>query len=275
MKKIEGITCEQVRSRLDVYAGDESSVAADDGIGTHLEHCTDCAEAVEERVRVKNYLQRAVRSATAPDDLRLKIRNQIRANQQRVNAPFARRPLAFAAIPLFAVLCVSAWGVYSLLYRQQLPSATHEASLDRVPSAQTSELLNIGLGDHIHCALKSGFANQHFTFEEMTHHLGAEYSDLVPLVKEKAGAGYEVVVAHQCLYGGRQFVHLILRNGETVLSLVITGKHGESFAGKGSAAASQPSGAPLYQGRLHDFEVAGFETGSHLAFIVSNSTGGR
>lgn len=276
---MEEVTCEQVQSRLDAYSGGELSAAINDEIGSHLEHCADCTEAVEESARVKNYLQRAVRSETAPDALQLKIQNRIRANQPEAIAPFAQaialfaqRRLVFAAVPLLAVLCLGAWGIYSMWHRRQSSSAIHEAmSVDRALSAQTSELLDIGLGDHIHCALESGFADQHLTLEEMAHNLGADYSDLVPLMKEKAGAAYEVVVAHHCIYGERQFVHLILRNGETVLSLVITRKNGDSFSNKGSSiAASYASGVPLYQGRLRDFEVAGFETDSHLAFIVSN-----
>lgn len=283
---MEEVTCEQVQSRLDAYSGGELSAAINDEIGSHLEHCADCTEALEERARAKNYLQRAVRSETAPDALRQKIQNRIRANQPQAVAPFAQitpssawitpplaqRRLVFAAVPLLAVLCLGAWGIYSMWHRGQSSSAIHEAtSVDRALSAQTSGLLDIGLGDHIHCALESGFADQHSTLEEMAHNLGADYSDLVPLMKEKAGAAYEVVVAHHCLYGERQFVHLILRNGETVLSLVITRKNGDSFSNKGSnSAASYASGVPLYQGRLRDFEVAGFETDSHLAFIVSN-----
>ncbi len=283
---MEEVICEQVRNRLDAYSGGELSAAMNDEIGGHLEHCADCTEAVEESARVKHYLQRAVRGETVPDALQLKIQNRIRANQPQAIAPFAQitpssawitpplaqRRLVFAAVPPLAVLCLGAWAVYSTWHRRQSSSAIHEAtSVDRALSAQTSGLLDIGLGDHIHCALESGFADQHSTLEEMAHNLGADYSDLVPLMKEKAGAAYEVVVAHHCLYGERQFVHLILRNGATVLSLVITRKNGDSFSNKGSnSAASYASGVPLYQGRLRDFEVAGFETDSHLAFIVSN-----
>ncbi|MBA2340563.1 MAG: zf-HC2 domain-containing protein [Pyrinomonadaceae bacterium] len=270
VNKREAVTCEQVRNLLDAYSDGEPSAAVRAEIGDHLQRCAECAETAEAHMRVKNLLQRAVQSETTPDALRLKIQNQIRANQQKVNAPFAQRRLAFAAVPVLAVLCVGAWGIYSSLHHQQVSSANHEASSDRALSAQASELFDIGLGDHIHCALKSGFANEHSTFEEMAHQLGADYSNLVPIVKERAGAEYEVVAAHHCAYGEREFVHLILRDGETILSLVITRKDGESFAGRGNTAASLPSGVPLYQGRLRDFEVAGFETDSHLAFIVSN-----
>ncbi len=284
---MEEVICEQVRGRLDAYSSSELSAAMSDETGSHLEHCADCRAAMEEDARVKHYLQRAVRVETAPDALRQKIQNQIRANQPqavapfaqitpsfaRIFAPLAQRRLVFAAVPLLAVVCLGAWGIYSMRHRGQSSSAIHEAaSVDRALSAQTSELLDIGLGDHIHCALQSGFADQHSSLEEMARDLDADYSDLVPLVKEKAGAAYEVVVAHHCIYGERRFVHLILRNGETVLSLVITRKNGDSFSNKGSSlvASSAPGGVPLYHGRLRDFEVAGFETNSHLAFIVSN-----
>lgn len=260
--------CERVRSYLDAHLDGEVSDAADDAIASHLEVCAACAGAFEAHARIKNHLRRAVRSETAPAALRVKIRNQIRATQQGFSFAFPQSGWALAAV--LAVLCVGAWAAGSLWHRQQASSAIYEANLDRARSERTSAWLGVGLGDHVHCAIKSGFANQRFTFDEMSHHLGADYTGLTLLVKENVGAGFEVVVAHQCLFGGRRFVHLILRRGEMILSLVITKKNGESFSNNDDVAMSPPSGAPLYHGRLQEFEIAAFETPSHFVFVVSN-----
>jgi anti-sigma factor RsiW len=95
---MEEVICEQVRGRLDAYSSSELSAAMSDETGSHLEHCADCRAAMEEDARVKHYLQRAVRVETAPDALRQKIQNQIRANQPQAVAPFAQITPSFARI---------------------------------------------------------------------------------------------------------------------------------------------------------------------------------
>lgn len=275
------MNCEQVANRLDAYSDKMLSGESESEVADHLENCAACAKAIEDRARVKNLLQRAVRNEIAPAALQVKIQDQIRANQRGSTFLFTQRRVALLAAAFLVALCLSVWSAVSLRHHGQAPGEFYEASLDRALSVQGRELFDIGLGDHVHCALQSGFADRHDSFAEMSKNLGANYIELVPLVKEKAAAGYELVVAHRCLYGGREFVHLIMRKDAAILSLVITEKNGESFSGNGSisgngsvAEASPHSdtsgGVPLYQKRLRDFEVAGFETKSHVAFIVSN-----
>lgn len=272
----EEIDCEQARNRLDRYTDGEMSLEGSEVVAAHLKTCPVCAQVIEDRERVKEVLRRAVQSETAPDALRINIQNRVRAHQPHPAFTFAHRQMAIAAVLLVAV-CLSVWGVISYKHHAQPPNSVHQAGIGSV-SAQTLEVLNVGLGDHVHCAIQSGFADKQDSYAEMSGHLGAKYINLVSLVKERAGAGYEVIVAHRCLYGGREFVHLILKKKETILSLLITEKNGESFSPNDSAAtiarvASQSSRAadvPLYQGRLQGFEIAGFETKTHLAFVVSN-----
>jgi hypothetical protein len=76
-------------------------------------------------------------------------------------------------------------------------------------------------------------------------------------------------MAHQCGYGGRKYVHLTLQNGPELVSLVITQKGmGESLNGLAPALTS--SGLPVYQAKAQQYEVAGFEAGKYLAFVVSD-----
>src|SRR6185295_16373775 len=103
-------------------------------------------------------------------------------------------------------------------------------------------------------------ANKRFTPEKMVERLGADYAGLLPVVREKAPAGYEVVIAHKCHVDRREFVHMILKDGEKVLSLVITKKNGEAFSENTALDVSRAAGVPVYQAHLQDYEVAGFET---------------
>ena len=71
------------------------------------------------------------------------------------------------------------------------------------------------------------------------------------------------------LAGGDGFIHLILTNQKTILSIVLTKKNDEAFDRSALATVLQGSGAPLYQARLRDQEIIGFETRDYLAFVVS------
>lgn len=130
-------------------------------------------------------------------------------------------------------------------------------------------MLKVGLGDHIHCSVFRKYPKNPPSFEEMAEKLGPAYQDLAPLVKARVPEEYRIILAHQCGYQGRRFVHLTLSNGSNLLSLVITRKQaGETL--HGLATSRQPSGVPIYQATARNYDVAGFETDQFLAYVVSD-----
>jgi uncharacterized membrane protein len=106
----------------------------------------------------------------------------------------------------------------------------------------------------------------------MSERLGPEYAGLVALVKEKMPQDYALVVGHRCHYQGREFVHLIMRNQNDVVSLVITRKIGEAFPVGGAAAVLEASGVSIHERSWHNIQVAGMETRDHLVFVISAKT---
>ncbi len=267
-----------MRSYLDSYLNDELLTETNHDILQHIENCANCSVALKTRVHVKKLLQRAVFAETAPIALRERIQRDIRAHNRRFNFSAASAVFATAvehrallAASVLLILSLATWSVLSLRNQPQRLASVYENNSARLLSGQTRKVLDIGLSDHLECAIHNGFAASRFTFDEMARELGATYVGLVPLVKERVGADYEVVVGHHCMADGRQFVHLILRNKEKILSLVITGKNGESFSGSDQTIVSESSGVPLYQARLQNLEVAGFETKDYLAFVASDS----
>ncbi len=108
--------------------------------------------------------------------------------------------------------------------------------------------------------------------EEMEAKLGPEYRGLLPLVQPAVPPGDRVVMAHQCSYGGRHFVHLTMRRGDDVISVVITKKNpGETL--NTLSPATTASGVPVYQSTAERYHVAGFESERYLAFVVSTLDG--
>jgi len=252
-------SCKVTRRYLDAYVSNELLAETNLDVSRHLETCGDCSNALDTLLHVRNLLRKAVEHEIVPPGLNRKIQNKLREGTiHRERVSFWSRWAMVAAMIL--LLCVAGWGTYRVwnLY--------HQSNLSQL----TASILKIGLGDHIHCAIDSQFAKQHYTFEKMSQELGPEYAGLVPLVKKRIPPEFEIVAAHRCSFNGRRFVHLVLKNRETVLSLAITKKEGESFPQGGLLAAWSASGVPLYEDQVHGMEVAGFETRDYLAFVVSN-----
>src|SRR6185295_2060414 len=81
--------------------------------------------------------------------------------------------------------------------------------------------------------------------------------------------GYRVIMAHHCAYAGRKFIHLTFERDGDLLSLVVARREdGESLSGL--SPALKASGVPLYQSAAERYQVAGFEAGDFLAYVVSD-----
>ena len=249
--------CEKVRGYLDSYVSNELLIETNHEVLKHLESCPDCSHELETRVRLKDLLQRAVRHEAAPPDLQEKIRKKIRSRLFHID-PFASSSTWLLAASLF--LLVAGWGSYRLWNLTTAPSTSEAASA----------LLSIGVGDHVNCAINHRVSGRHYTLEQMAREMGPSYSGLVPVVSEKVSSDYEVVVAHQCRVNQRGFVHVILRKDDSIASLIITKKLGETYPRGDTAAPIHASGIPLHQARLQNYEVTGFETKDHLVFVASN-----
>jgi hypothetical protein len=252
--------CKKIRSYLDSYLNNELMVETNHEVLNHLDHCQSCSQALADRARIKSLLRNAVLLDEPPAGLRHRIQRDIRKSGAPVQ--WAHWALVAAAA---AVLFVAALGVVRFVNSRE-----SGLQVDQATAEQAASVLMVGLNDHIFCAIDHNIASRRFTPEEMSQKMGPEFAGLVNLVEDKAPGEYEVVVGHRCRFSGREFVHLILRNPKTIISLVITRKNGESFVANRLSSVAQASGVPLYDNRMQNFEVTGFETKDYLAFVVSN-----
>ena len=239
----------------------------------HLEHCEQCTAELEAKTQAKSLLRDVVLRDSAPSTLRERIQRDIRKAEAPWWSPRTRfvewALVAAAALVLFA----GGWSVLHPSNTNRPKPRTTEATLLR-PEIPNAAILNIGLTDHINCAVVHGQQDRRLTPEQMSEQLGSDYAGLVQVVTEKA-PGFEIVVAHKCNVETREFAHLILRNKDRVCSLVLTKKNGESFtadqaAGIAEMAAEQDPSSATYRARTREYEVTGFETRDFLGFVVSN-----
>lgn len=250
--------CQRVRAYLDSYLNNELLVETTHEVLRHLEGCAACSESLENRRRIKELLKAAVMKESVPPALQEKIRKRIRKDAKPGWPTWTL--IAAAAVVLIAI------SLFGLRLRNLSASPGPEV-IARMAGAQ---ILEIGLKDHLHCALDSGFANRQFTEAQMREQLGPDFFGLVAMVNDRLPGAYRVSVGHHCKAKGREYVHLILKSPQTALSLVVTKKNGESFTQNQVAAMLDAAGVPVFGARLNNLEVTGFETRDYLAFVVSD-----
>jgi anti-sigma factor (TIGR02949 family) len=260
--------CARIRRYMDSYISNELLVETNHEVLRHLETCPGCAADVETRTRIKARLKSAVQNQSVPEDLQARVRAALR-EESRSSFTWTRWASAAAAV---LVVAAGLWVELPRWTRPALPDLADRRGQDvfiQKVSASLSAVLTVGLGDHIHCSIFRKYPKNPPSVDEMAQKLGPAYQDLVPLVKARVPEEFRIILAHQCGYQRRRFVHLTLTNGSSLLSLVITRKQpGESM--QALTLSDRASGVAVYQAAAQNYDVAGFETDQFLAYVVSD-----
>jgi anti-sigma factor (TIGR02949 family) len=239
--------CAKVRGYLDSYLSNELLVETNHEVLRHLESCPQCTAELNTRARVRDRLRTAVRATPVPGGLEARVMRGVRAHRSRTNAGLYTLAVAAAVL-----ICIG------IINFTRLRSGPEDAIL-RKTSGQLAAVLNVGLRDHLHCAVFRKYPRRPETGEQMAGQLGPEFAGLEPLVKSRLPAGFGIIQAHRCQAGGREYVHLIVTGGSRILSLAITRKRpGESLSGG------------IHQTGVDRFQVVGFESGNYLVYIISD-----
>jgi anti-sigma factor (TIGR02949 family) len=239
--------CGQVRGHLDSYLSRELPEAANGEVLRHLEGCPHCAAELETRARVRAQLQAAVRSAPVPVGLEAKVRRAVRGEGAR-----PRTGLWAVAAAAAVILCV-------FLVGRLIVETNPEEAILRKTSGRLALVLNVGLRDHLDCAVFRKYPKQPVAASQMAADLGPGFAELVPLVQAKLPRDFVLIQGHRCSAGGRQYTHFIMAGDGKLVSLILTRKRpGESLSGG------------IHQAGVDRFQVVGFESHDYLAYVISD-----
>lgn len=257
-------SCEQVREYLDR----ELPNGVSEQVSAHLSSCPECAQEQSNRKALQARMKAAASSVTVAPELEYRIRRSIRATPAS-GRWYGWRGGLMAAV---ATVTICFGGVIAYqLGNLRMTTASQEAYI-RTISPKVAGIMRVGLGDHVHCAVFRKYPKNPPTVEKMIDDLGPKYKDLLNIVQKDVPSGYRVVLAHQCHYHGRPFVHLTVANGSRLVSLVIAHRgDGESFTRENLVPALIESGIPIYRQAVQKFDISGFETRDHLVYVVSNA----
>jgi anti-sigma factor (TIGR02949 family) len=253
--------CQKVLARLDSYIDNELLTESSLELMEHFQRCTACTRESQERRNVRARLQTAVREVRVPPGLEDRVRDRLR--QTREPGPKRFHLMAIAAT---LAVCLGSWVAYQL-GALRLTTASQEQYVAAI-SGEVASIIRVGLGDHLHCALLRQRGRRS---EGGVDKLPTEFKELIPIVHQHIPADLPLILAHECRYHGRNFVHLTFQNGRSLLSLVIAKKQdGESLDSANLLPALPQSGIPMYTAGASGFQVAAFESRVFLVYTVSD-----
>ncbi|HVE15850.1 MAG TPA: zf-HC2 domain-containing protein [Chthoniobacterales bacterium] len=259
--------CERTRKYLDSYISNELLIETNHEVLRHLEHCPTCSTEAATRQQLRARLKSAVRTQPVPAELSALVRERIRAEEFRKSSSWAwmRWPMAAAAS---VALCTLLYVEYRPEHLPAIGDRPGQTAYIQKISATIATVLKVGLGDHLHCSVFRKKSASVPTVAEMEKELGPEYKGLLPAMRAAAPEGYTVILAHHCSYLKRNFVHLTLEKDGRLMSLVIARKQeGESFT---NLTPANEHGTPIFQSAAGHYQVAAFEAGNFLAYVISD-----
>ncbi len=238
--------CSQ-RARLDDYLSRELSPQALREIEGHLAACSQCTAELAARARVRAHLQAAVRATPVPAGLDSRVRASVRA--ERVHPRTGIWAVAAAAA---IIMCITLFNVWR-------GRTGPEETILRKTSGRLAAVMNVGLRDHLECAVFRKYSKQPEPASQISAGLGPEFAALAPLIQAKLPPDFRIIQAHQCRAGSRMYTHFIISGGGKVASVILTKKLPNEFLSGG-----------IYQQGVDRFQVVGFESHDYLAYVISD-----
>ena len=231
--------CADARRLADSYLAGELLTETNDQILSHLETCHGCRTDVERRRRLRDDLRQAFHAASdlaSSPELRQRLRDTLRHQPASMPQRVRRRivPAWATAAAACVIACVGLLWVYQAVF--------------------SDTLLAAAVGDHSYCTMPK---EEPFTLEAATlqQPLYRRLEALSPTAATLSGGDVRIVDRHLCFYGGRQFVHLVLRYRGQRASLVVSTLTDRSLA--------QFAGA-----RIDGMNVVTFRSASLALFVV-------
>lgn len=210
--------CREFREISDSFLNDELLVETNLQVYRHLESCADCRADFAARRRLREKLKTAVRNAGEYqiDPLFFDRLQANLAEAALMKVPW--RTLLFN--PIIMVPAMAALLLALTLAVVYLKDGTRLGVLNDQNhfSAALKEIILKSVGKHHDCALeKLGL------WEAMSSTDYAEKASYTEKVLKPLQAGFsadvEMLHVHDCVYQGKQFKHVILRNGPNVVSV--------------------------------------------------------
>lgn len=286
--------CRDFREVADSYLSDELLVETNHDVIAHLEVCTDCRRELAALRELRSTLR-----AGFANSLELQISDQFAASlrahlyttalqQPTIFLTRGRAWLAIAACLLVAV----GLGVVGVRHRIRAPSeqrvATNNSTVEgtSTPTATDSsrqgdvainEMARFAVDDHRNCAIEFRLPQAPIALEEAGRRYDRAYTNLTETVRQQLAGladSATLVEAHSCIFEGRRFAHLVLKQNGHIVSFLVTDLDGLETAARRTNAATNKDGQVISCSQVQGYQVSCFQTARHAIFVVSDLSEG-
>ncbi len=255
--------CREFRDISEAYLSDQLLVETNLQVFGHMENCPKCREEFAGRRELRRKLRSAVKNASEFQIDPVFSKRLTADIKEKALYQSAWRKFFFAPkllIPVMASLLVAAALGFVFLSSPNKPSEILQAQ-----RGITQGLIEISLkavGDHEDCALeklqmwkamsKRDYAEKAVYTEKVVKPLQANFSEQI-----------EMLHAHDCIFEGKRFTHVILRKSTHIVSV---------FFDKSDVMpeADNSSNASIISEKENGFQVASFQKNSQAIFVVSD-----
>jgi hypothetical protein len=131
--------------------------------------------------------------------------------------------------------------------------------------------MSVGLREHVHCSVFRKYPKEPQPLETVRRRLPDAYQPVIPMLAAHVPKHFHVAIAHECGYGDRDVVHIGLRGGSKLMSLIITRKRaGDRFTADDATSVLGAAGAPVYSAGVQRFQITALESRDDLVYLVSD-----
>lgn len=256
--------CRDFREFIDSYLSDELLTETNHDIIRHLEECADCRSVIEARRMVRTRLRAAVRSAPDyqmagrySDQLRSSLKGSVKGGRASRGIHFGFGNWA-AVVTASAIVIAITLGLFLLRGDVEAPrlAGSQPVLIAQLPPGN---LVNMAAGDHDHCAVRYASKKPAVNLAQVP----ARYRDIANVVSHEVKtvlADCDLIDSHSCKFGKTQFTHVILRDGDKMISVLVTDAKADKsdVDGKISLFASDK------------YSVSRFDFDGRAVFVVSD-----
>ncbi|HEU4768711.1 MAG TPA: hypothetical protein VFS77_15115 [Pyrinomonadaceae bacterium] len=286
--------CSDFREVADSYLSDELLVETNHDMIAHLERCAECRRELAARRELRVTLRASFANSEElrlPDQFAEQLPTRLRAQHAaRSSAMITRRRVGIA---IAACLLLTAVGFVAVKQRQRSQASSSTTTTDRDPHTTDSKssemashrgdntliaglipdrLSELAAGDHHDCAIGHRLPERPIDLEKAGREYDPAYINLARTVmahRQDFTEPIEMVAAHWCVFNGRPFAHIVLRQSGRLASLLVT-----PVEQTGDLSARPAQFDPAYQvmtcAKARGYQISCFRTPGHAVFVVSD-----
>ncbi len=279
--------CSDFREIADSYLGDELLIETNHEVISHLEACHACRGELAARRELRARLRSAFTNSPALQPspaFTNRLHAQLRAHALGETSTVSWGQWVAIAASVAVVVSVG------LL-------ATHNPSTELVDSGRGNqngavvatletpqpstmndavnlfmmEATELAAGDHRDCAVDYKLAEEPISLEDAGRKYDRAYINLasaVTLHQSELTDQIKLTEAHSCVFGGKRFGHLVLKDGKHLISVLVTDL--DNVPGAVTRHTSTEARQAIVNSSSKGYQVSYLATAKHGIFIVSD-----